>query len=557
MLRNVFTKTLKDGAFSILGWTGGAALMTAGLASMYPFIRDSEAMLDLLADFPPEMMAIFGIDPSTFNTGAGYLSAQMYSFIGPILMIAFAVGLGVAITSRDESDGTMDMLLSMPLARTRLVGLKFVASALMAAAVPVAMAVVLLAANEPIGLQLPVGGIIAINVGLWLLGLVFAAIAAAVGALTGSPSSARGIAFFAAVLSWFVTSFEPLYAWLELPASLSPFTWYTMANPLTDAWSTGFWWLILMTVLLGFATVWLFSRRDISTELAVLPDLPKVKRRATNIKVRSSWLLGSVMTKTVWDRRRSVFAWAGGIAALLLVTFAAWPALSKDSDALADLVSSLPSELFAIFGLTNPEALTTPAGFISSRAYLNIGPMIMIIFWVGGISTLVAKEERSGALDMVLSAPLSRRSVLLQKVLGLVALAGVITILLIAASFVGNALYDTDLEPLNIVGANVGLMLLGLFFGGLMLLLWSLLGSGGAAAGVTSAIAVVSFFLNGLAVVVEPIEPLRRLSPFFWYLGDVPPLAKGLVPGYLALLVGGVIGIAIALWRFQTRDLAT
>lgn len=557
MLRSPFTKTLRDGALSTLGWVVGAGLATLGLAGMYPFIRDSDAMTDLLGDMPPELMAVFGIDPATFQTGAGYLSAQLYTLIGPIMMIAFAVGLGVAITAKEEHIGTMDMVLSMPLSRTRLILAKLAASTLMAMTVPATMALILIVTNEPLELGIPVSGVLATNTGLWLLGMVFAGIAAAIGAFTGSPATARGVALTAAMASWFVTSFESLYTWLGFPASISPFTWYTLTNPLRDPWSTGFWWLIIGTIGVGASAVWLFSRRDIATELAVLPDVAIIRKRSKHVKPRAAWLLGSVTTKTVWDRRKSVFGWAGGIAVLLLVTFAAWPAIAKDSGALTDMLESLPSELFAIFGLTNPEALATPAGFISSRAYLNIGPLIMIIFWVGGFSALVAREETDGRLDIVLSTPISRRRVLLGKAFGLSILAGVITLLLTISGFVGNAMYDTMLEPAHIISANIGLTLLGFFFGGMMLALWSLLGSGGAAAGITSAVAVVSFFLNGLAVVVKPIEGLRSLSPFYWYLGDTPPLAKGLEPGYLLLLVGGAIGVAVALWRFQTRDLAS
>ena len=556
MLHNVFTKTIRDHLRSAFGWVVGAGGLTMWLVAMYPYIRDSDAMREFIEQMPPELMAAFGMDPATFLTGAGYLSGQLYTFVGPVIMIGFAVGLGVAVTAREEQDGTLDMLLSAPISRRHLVLSKLSASALLAALVPGVMAAVLILANQPLGLEIAVQGILAVNVGLWLLGLVFAGVTTAVGAFTGRPGAARGAALFAAVLAWFVSLFEPFFDWLELPSKVSPFTWYTDTNPMIDLWSTGFLWLLITTIALTAGTIWLFSRRDIATELAVLPETSITPRRSKHVEPRSAPLLRSVAGKTVWDRRKTVFLWAGGIASFLLMTFAAWPTMSGNAAALEGLISAMPTEMFAIFGMTDPDSLATPAGFISSRAYLNAGPLIMILFCVGGVSSLVAKEERRGVLDMVLSNPQPRKRVLAQKVIGLTGLTAVITIILMVVGFAANEFWDTGLEPMHILGANVGLMLLGLFFGGMALALWSFLHSGGTAIGITSAFAVVTYFLNGLATVVDPIAPLRSLSPFFWYLGDTVPLAKGVQPAYLLLLIGGVTGAVIAIWRFEKRDLA-
>ena len=59
-------------------------------------------------------------------------------------------------------------------------------------------------------------GLLAINVGLWLLGLVFGFAAMAAGSFTGSPASAGGIAATFAVLAWFVNAFRTLYDWLDV-----------------------------------------------------------------------------------------------------------------------------------------------------------------------------------------------------------------------------------------------------------------------------------------------------------------------------------------------------
>ncbi len=127
--------------------------------------------------------------------------------------------------------------------------------------------------------------------------------------------------------------------------------------------------------------------------------------------------------------------------------------------------------------------------------------------------------------------------------------------LLTVFGLAGNAIWGTDLDIVNIVAANAGLVLLALCFGGIALGIWSLLGSG-PAVGITAAIGAVAWFLNGLGSVVDGLAPFRVLSPFYWYLGDKAPLAKGFEPQYLLLLAVAIIGTAVAVWRFGSRDLA-
>jgi hypothetical protein len=70
------------------------------------------------------------------------------------------------------------------------------------------------------------------------------------------------------------------------------------------------------------------------------------------------------------------------------------------------------------------------------------------------------------------------------------------------------------------------------------------------------AFAVAAFFMNGLGAIVSGLAFMRYLSPFYSYLGDTVPLAKGFTFGYVALGTVAVVGSAIATRRFDRRDLA-
>lgn len=530
--------------------------MTVWIVAVYPVIRDSDAMQSFLDDFPPEMMAMFGIDPDLYLTGAGYLQAQLFSFIAPIILIAFAVGFGVAATASEEKTGTMDILLSLPLSRTSIVLQKATAMVLLAGVLTFAIAATLTVLDPLVGLNLSIEGVGAVTIGLWLLGIVFGGIAMAIGAYTGSPSTAAGLAGFLAILSWFVTSFSAIFDWLTIPSKASPFSWYLDGMPLLNGFGAGQVWLVLAFAGTIGAAVGLFAKRDISTERATVTEVAVGTRKSGGVAPRSTWLLGSIFGKTVWNRRRTVWYWTAGLASMLLITFAAWPALSQDTQALESLVDSMPKEVLAMFGITDPGALATPQGFVSSRTYGSVGPIVLIVFAITAMTAFVGKEESSGQLDLLLSNPLKRGVVIPSKSTGVASLIGIIIAVLILVAFAGNAIWNLEFDPVSVVAANIGLGLLGLCFWGIAVALWSLLGSSGPAAAITSAIAVASFLMNGLGAIVDGLAFMRYLSPFYWYLGDTVPLAKGVTVGYLALGAVAIIGSAIGTNRFGKRDLA-
>ena len=419
-MTSVFTKFLRDRRRSVTGYSLGVAALMTWVAAIFPTLRDSNVFSDFVENLPPQMLAIFGMEPETLLTAAGYLQSQFYSLFGPLLIMVFAVGSAASATAGEERDGTMDMLLSEPVSRRSVLLQQSAGVGVMTLAIVTVVAVALLILSPMFDLGLSVASIVWANLALWLLAALLGSVALAAGAFTGKPAVARGVAGGLAFLAWLVNAFEALFSWLHGPATVSPFTWYLDVDLLVGGLSAGHLWLAVATATFTVMAMVFFERRDIATELAVLPE--KAHRRLSRSarrEPRAIWLLTTVCRKTLWDRRKSIWGWLGGLSLLLLVTFAAWPTLARDADALGNLITALPREVFAMFGISDPATLTTPAGFISSRSYLSVGPVIIVLFAVGAVSATVVREEQSGQLDMVLSTPLARRSVIVGKAAGI------------------------------------------------------------------------------------------------------------------------------------------
>ncbi|MCE2527097.1 MAG: ABC transporter permease subunit [Actinomycetia bacterium] len=558
MTSAILGKSLRDRRRGAMGYGLGLVALAVWLGVLFPVMRESEDFISFMDNLPSQMMATFGIDSATFLSAAGFLTSYLYSLFAPVLILFFVINAAAKEIMAEERDGLMDMLLSNPVSRTRVFLEKAAGVGVAALALVAVLTAALVVVNPIFDLSLSVKGLLAAGLSLWLLGLLFGALTLVAGTFSGRSVVAGGVAGSIAFLAWFITGFADLYSPLENIKGASPFTWYQDPQPLTEGVTDGHLWLAITAVVLLASATFLFRRRDIATERAVLPA-SRVGRRPGKRQRRSpraAWLLTGSFRKTIWDRRRSVWGWGGGLGLLTLVMFSAWPALAADAEALAGLITSLPREVFAMFGMSNPEAIVTAAGFISSRTYQAIGPILIVMFVVRGVSMAMVREEDSGVFDLLLAVPTSTRRIIAGKALGVVFSTVVVVAILTVAALLGDSVWETELGIGRILAAGAGLGLLGLFFGGLTMVIWAVGGSTFPAARITAVVAMTTFLLNGLGALSDVMEPLRVISPFYWYFGDAPPLAKGFEPTYYLLLAGALLTGWLAINLMERRDLA-
>ncbi len=557
MTSAILGKTLRDRRRAVMGYGLGIAALAVWLGLLFPLMRESDDFIAFMDNLPSGMLSAFGIDSATFLSAAGFLTAYLYSLFAPLFILFFVISAAGAEIMGEERDGLMDMLLSLPVSRTRVFLEKAAGVGLAALALVAVLTAALLVVNPIFDLALSMTGVLAAGLSLWLLGILFGSVTLVAGTFTGRGVVAGGAGGSLAFLAWFITGFSDLYPPLQSINGVSPFTWYQEPNPLVVGVGAGHLWLALAAAALLTVAGFLFHRRDIATERPLVPRIRATRRsRARKRRIRAAWLLTDSLRKTIWDRRRSVWGWGGGLGLLTLVMFSAWPALAADAEALAGLITSLPREVFAMFGMSNPEAIVTAAGFISSRTYQAIGPILIVMFVVRGVSMAMVKEESAGVLDLVLAVPTSPGTVVANKALGVVFSTGLVVAILTVAALVGDSAWETELGVGRILAAGAGLGLLGLFFGGLTMVMWAIRGSSFPAVRVTAVVAMATFLLNGLGSLTDALEPARMISPFYWYFGDTPPLAKGFEPTYFLLLAGALVMGWVAINRIPRRDIA-
>ena len=96
--------------------------------------------------------ALFVGGETDITSGIGYLNSQIYAFVGPLLLLIFAIGIGSALVAGEEESGNLELTLSHPLTRSMLVRQQFgflVAAVAAVSAVLFLSVLVVLAARRP------------------------------------------------------------------------------------------------------------------------------------------------------------------------------------------------------------------------------------------------------------------------------------------------------------------------------------------------------------------------------------------------------------------------
>lgn len=264
MLRNTFLKTLRDRQGSLLSWTLGLVGLTVITVGFWPtFEQSGEELNRLLEDLPPELRNLAGGDLD-LSSPAGYLSGRVFSFLGPILFLVFAIGFGARTLAGEEQAGTLELVLARPVHRWRVVAEKFGAMTVATVILGLVLWVSLAIGAPSVGLDIEAGALAGATLMMVLLGLLFGALALFIGSLTGKRGLTVGIATTVAVGTYLLDLYASVSEAVEPFRGLSPFHYYDAALPLrngVDPLHAAF--LAVVTVFLGGFSLVAFERRDV------------------------------------------------------------------------------------------------------------------------------------------------------------------------------------------------------------------------------------------------------------------------------------------------------
>ncbi|MGB3023471.1 MAG: ABC transporter permease subunit [Candidatus Saccharimonadales bacterium] len=116
-MKSIFSRTLYDKRWFMLGWSFALSAMAVLMIAMYPSLH--EGMKSIAASMPPQLQGLVG-DISLFGQLDTYLSSQLYDIRIPLFLMIMALVLALGLTANSEERGELRTLLSTATSRTSL-----------------------------------------------------------------------------------------------------------------------------------------------------------------------------------------------------------------------------------------------------------------------------------------------------------------------------------------------------------------------------------------------------------------------------------------------------
>jgi ABC-2 type transport system permease protein len=257
-ITSVFARSLAD-RIGLTVWIGvGLGLLGFMVTGMFDSLVESLHEMDL-----GTVMEVF-LAGSAINTPEGWLSAEMYTMMVPMGLVALAVMDVARSYAGEEENRSIGMLGGNPLSRTRVIVEKAGGAIGHVVIAGVIVAVAVAAGNSVFGLGMASGNVWAASTHAILLGVMFAAVTTLIAALTGRRLSTMLITAAIAGVAYLVATFFPLIDSVSDWARLSPWHYYYETNPLATGADWGNIGVMAAIAAVTYVVAWyVYSRRDL------------------------------------------------------------------------------------------------------------------------------------------------------------------------------------------------------------------------------------------------------------------------------------------------------
>ena len=205
MFRSILRKCVWERRKSTLFWCFGVGAYTFFIGVLYPSIDGIEGFQASVDDMPDPLKALLG-EVEDITSPTGFLAAEVYNLVLPLLLSVLAIGYGASAIAREEEPGTLELLLATANPRWRIVLEKLAALTLILLAVTIAAWAGIAAAMIVVDFDVSLDAVWWATLMAAMLALAFGVIALLVTAWGGSRGLAIGAATGLFVVSYFANT---------------------------------------------------------------------------------------------------------------------------------------------------------------------------------------------------------------------------------------------------------------------------------------------------------------------------------------------------------------
>ncbi len=264
----------------------------------------------------------------------------------------------------------------------------------------------------------------------------------------------------------------------------------------------------------------------------------------------------TIFRRFVIDRWRADVWWAIGIVAMIVANMAFFPGIKGQAE-LDKTVADLPPALKAMFGIESGISIGSAAGYIQAQVFSSLMPILLLVLAIGLGSGAVGGSEEDGSLEFLLAQPVSRRTILFERGLGMMAVLALHTIVLTAAMFAICPMFGA-LDGVDLAGMAAECIACGalaMLHAGVAFSVGAWTGRRTPAIAIASAVAAAGYMALGLFSAIDAPVALRYLTPWYWFLRENLMVSGANLIAFLPALALAVVVTAVALPVFARRDI--
>ncbi|MCY3832265.1 MAG: ABC transporter permease subunit [Chloroflexi bacterium] len=266
-------------------------------------------------------------------------------------------------------------------------------------------------------------------------------------------------------------------------------------------------------------------------------------------------MIGSVFLETLRTTWKQMLYWGVGLSAMGLLVVIMVPLFNMQD--MANLLQSFPPVILAMIGVGQElEIFATNEGFVAI-GFFGKSALIFAVYPVVMGMRITANEEDSGTMDVLLSLPIERARVIVEKFLAYGLSCVGVVILIYLGLHLGVILGGVDLDVARLLEVTFYLIPVMVFIMAATMLIAVLARRRAVALGIITAFVIVSYMLQtiGLAAEGTVAEPIGAVSFLTYYnAGDI--LAQGFIWPHIAgfVILSGLLLLA-SLYRYEGRDI--
>ncbi len=262
--------------------------------------------------------------------------------------------------------------------------------------------------------------------------------------------------------------------------------------------------------------------------------------------------INSVYRKTIFNHRKAIIFWGIGIVLIGLFYSSIYPSVGANEQ-LSNAFDNASGAIQAF--IVSGEFFSTPDGFIHAEFFSLTMPLIICILAITIGSGILAKEEESTTIELLLARPVSRTKLLIEKFAGMITVILALTFCVWFGLFVGSLLvskFAITLSLMAIAVANLGL--LSLAFGSIALMMTAIHRSRGLAAAISGVFFLFSYIVGTFSEQVSWLKNLEPLS-LFHYFDTIDILQHNAhFRNFFVLTAIIFVCVAVSLFAFNHRD---